>query len=95
MREKFHKFLVSAIVKQMKKLSNLRKIFLDVSLSPFSKISYLTNFLFNIDDKNFFLFSKILDKKYIFGLSIIFWRKFFSIFSCVKNFSQLIFDKIK
>ena len=77
MREKFHKFLVFFIVKQMKKLSNLRKIFLDVSLSSFSKISYLTNFLFNIDDKIFSLFSKILDKKMYFWLINHFLEKIF------------------
>ena len=86
MREKFHKFLVFFIVKQMKKLSNLRKTFLDVSLSPFSKISYLTNFLFNIDDKIFSLFSKILDKKMYFWLINHFLEKIFLNFLLCQKF---------
>ena len=91
MREKFHKFLVSFIVKQMKKLSNLRKIFLKFLLSPFSKISYLTNFLFNIDDKIFSLFSKILDKKMYFWLINHFLEKIFlNFFLCQKFLSTYI-----
>ena len=86
MREKFHKFLVFFIVEQMKKLSNLRKIFLDVSLSSFSKISYLTNFLFNIDDKIFSLFSKILDKKMYFWLINHFLEKIFLNFLLCQKF---------
>ena len=87
MREKFHKFLVFFIVKQMKKLSNLRKIFLDVSLSSFSKISYLTNFLFNIDDKNFFPVFKNSRQKNVFLAYQSFFGENFSQFSLVSKIS--------